>query len=119
MMNDRRQHPRIETALDVRWDGISGSHQAKISNISINGCFIETAGQARTGELISFTIPLPTGSTLMLKGRVMYQRPSQGFGVLFEPLSELQHEQLSMMVDLALPATEQMEAAYEPARPVS
>lgn len=98
---ERRKFQRIHSSLDVRWEvpAAIGS-AAQISNLSVNGCYIETKdfdaeGVPNVGQLISFVILLPEDAALRVSGRVMYKNPPLGFGVLFNPLTSEQQDLIS------------------------
>src|ERR1051325_3571332 len=72
----------------LRWIGKSGEHDACISNVSLEGCFLNTQGEAEIGDVVSFMAHLPTDELVELRGRVVHrqERPG-GFGLRFEQLS--------------------------------
>lgn len=61
MTDERRPYPRKAVSLEVRWEGMSGKHMARLCDISLGGCFIDSIWQAEPGEPISFAIMLPRG----------------------------------------------------------
>ena len=85
-MNDKRKYPRLPENLPARWEGVSGRHEAAITNVSLGGCHVETVGVATVGETIHLEMLLPTGNWLKVRGEVRYHTPYAGFGVLFWPL---------------------------------
>ncbi|HVG38278.1 MAG TPA: PilZ domain-containing protein [Pyrinomonadaceae bacterium] len=93
MTPERRKFKRIPSSLDIQWDSPAEiGAAAQVTNLSVNGCFIETQNSAaenppQIGQLISFVIVFPEGAKLAVAGRVMYKNPPRGFGVLFTPLS--------------------------------
>ncbi len=88
MSDERRNAERVELPLEARWEGQSGKHSARISDLGIGGCYIATYGQVTDGEVINFEIQLPTGNWMRLRGQVAYCHPNMGFGVRFKGLSE-------------------------------
>jgi PilZ domain len=97
-MKDRRSQERLEVCLDAVWDG-SGSRSARIADLSEGGCFVDTIGEAYTGELLTFHIQLPDGNWLDLKGEVAHQMRPVGFGLRFVELSDEQREQLRQFLE--------------------
>ncbi len=87
MINERRKIKREPIILDVLWEGSGGKHEARTSDISMGGCFIDTIGQVAVGETITFKLCLPTGEWIELQGEVRYELPRFGFGVRFDSLS--------------------------------
>jgi hypothetical protein len=97
-MNDRRSEERLQVCLDAVWDG-SGSITAGITDLSEGGCFVDTTGEAYTGELLNLRVQLPDGNWLELKGEVAHQMRPVGFGLRFIELSEEQREQLRLFLE--------------------
>ena len=85
--------------LDVRWQSLSGKHSARISDLSLSGCYIETMGQVSVGELMRFEVRLPTGRWMPLVGEVVYHLPSLGFGLSFRDLTENQRNLIAALLD--------------------
>ena len=98
-MADRRRYERVTLPLEARWEGLSGRHPARLSDLSLGGCFVESLGQVLVGESIQFDIQLPTGRWISLGGEVMYHQPNLGFGVRFKELPELEREMLASLVE--------------------
>ncbi|MDQ3817677.1 MAG: PilZ domain-containing protein [Acidobacteriota bacterium] len=98
-MADKRQYERILLPLEVRWEGLSGKNIARLNDLSLGGCYVESLAQVSIGESIRFEIQLPTGRWLELHGDVIYHQPTLGFGVHFTNLSELEEEMLASLVE--------------------
>lgn len=96
---EQRHHERIRFPLEVRWEGLSGKHQARIYDISLRGCYIESLGQVQLKEYIRFEIQSPTGRWLALQGEVVHCQPNIGFGVSLIDMSELQNNALAELID--------------------
>ncbi len=101
MADDRRSTERVPLSLDVRWESLSGKRTARISDISLSGCYIESLGQVTIGERLSFEIQLPTSRWMPLRGEVIYHHPSLGFGVRFENLTIMERNLLAHLIDYA------------------
>ena len=101
MSDERRRDERVGMPLEVRWEGLSGAHVARISDISVSGCYIETLGQVAEGEDVRFEVMTPTGRWLKLRGDVAHYYPNIGFGVRFKNLSEAERDVLASIVDFA------------------
>ena len=93
-MSDRRTEKRWDVCLDAVWDGKSGNYQARVTDLSEGGCYVDTMGQAQVGEVLAFRLQLPDGEWLELTGEVAHQRPPLGFGLRFVNLTNEQHEKL-------------------------
>jgi len=87
-MHDRREKPRLTVSLDAVWDGTTGKHPAKITDLSEGGCYLDTVGEVRRGEIVAFRVLLPDGDWLYLEGEVRHYTGGRGFGVKFVELNE-------------------------------
>lgn len=98
MEQERREEYRVPVSLEVLWEGASGQHTARISDISLGGCYLDTLGSATPGEIIGLTIKLPGGELLNLRGEVAYHLPHQGFSVCFTFLTDEEQYSLSQLI---------------------
>ena len=98
-MSDRRSEKRWDVCLDAVWDGKSGNHVARVTDLSEGGCYVDSLGDALIGEVISFKLQLPDGEWLELTGEVAHQTPPLGFGLRFVTLSDEQREKLRSLLD--------------------
>ncbi|MEP6802410.1 MAG: PilZ domain-containing protein [Acidobacteriota bacterium] len=87
---EKRRGPRhpVEMTVDFSHDSAQGS--GVISNMSRGGMFVRTPRVPNTGPQLRFTVHLPDGRTLLLKGKVVRSAPGPepspnmpgpGFGV--------------------------------------
>jgi hypothetical protein len=93
-MSDRREDDRIEVCLDAVWDGTMGKYSARITDLSEGGCYIDSLCEAYVGEVIHFTMQLPSGEWLELTGEIAHHVPQLGFGVRFVDLSDSNRQKL-------------------------
>jgi hypothetical protein len=98
-MEDRREEERKEMTLDVRWEGGSGRHTARISDLSLGGCYLDTLGQVAVGEIIGLEIKLPSGEWLPLRGSVAFHHPGLGFSICFTFLTDEEQYQLKQLIN--------------------
>jgi hypothetical protein len=98
MSNDRRSHNRISIRLPVKWEGMSGSHEARSEDISLGGCFVNTSIRVELAEVVALQIELPSGEWLPLRGEVTSYQPGIGFGLLFTFLTEDDEEALKKLL---------------------
>lgn len=98
MTHNRRSDERISTNLAVRLDGQSGGHEARIEDLSLGGCFVNTTGLADQGQVVSLSIKLPSGEWLPLRGEVVSFQQGIGFGVLFSLLTDEEEQALRELV---------------------
>lgn len=99
MTNERRADTRANLSLEAKWEGLSGKHVARIGDISMGGCFIDTAGAVTAGEFIVFEIKLPSGQWLALRGEVAFYQPNIGFSLSFSYLTEEEERMIAQLID--------------------
>lgn len=97
--NERRSERRWEVCLDAVWEGKSGNQNARITDLSEGGCYIDTLGEASEGEILTFKVLLPGGDWLFLSGEVAHKNAPLGFGVRFADLTEDQLEKLRLLIE--------------------
>ena len=83
-----KQIEQVAVSLDVVWQGTSGKYDARMSEISLEGCFIDSLGQEIVGETINFKVHLPAGPWITLQGIITNQEYPIGFEVGFINLTE-------------------------------
>ena len=94
---ERREDERARVSLEARWEGMTGRHEARVSDISMGGCFIDTQGAAEPGELIVFAIRKPDGEWLSLRGEVVSVDPHAGFSVGYTFLTDEEQQELKRL----------------------
>jgi hypothetical protein len=97
--DERRNEKRYLMPLEVRWEGLSGQYAARISDLGLGGCYIETLAQVSDGDEIRFEIQLPTGFWMPLRGTVVHRQPNLGFGVRFNQLMMMERNVLLRVLD--------------------
>ena len=102
-MSDRRTEKRWDVCLDAVWDGKSGNYEARVTDLSEGGCYVDTMGEAQVGEVLLFKLQLPEGEWLELTGEVAHETPPLGFGVRFINLADEQHEKLRSLIGRVQP----------------
>lgn len=98
MTQERRQENRIPVLMGIQLEGESGRYEARTSDLSNGGCFVETLGKQTEGQAISFKLRLPSGDWLDLQGTVIYVDPNVGFGVRFTNISEDHQRRLEWLI---------------------
>jgi len=81
------QNEQVNVSLDVVWQGGAGKYDARMGEISLDGCFIDSMGQEILGETINFKVRLPSGIWVNLEGKVASQEYPIGFEVSFTNLT--------------------------------
>ena len=98
MRDERRTEDRVEMSLEANWWGMSGMHGARIGDISLGGCFIDTRGAVTVGEVVTFELKLPDGEWLELRGQVTFYQPGVGFSLCFTFLTDEEQRQLAQVI---------------------
>lgn len=98
MTEERRTDERVSLNLPVRWDGLSGTSEARVEDLSLGGCFVNTRGRVDVGELVSLEIKLPSGEPLLLRGEVTAYQAGIGFGVVFPFLTDEEEQALRELI---------------------
>ena len=98
MTQNRRTNERKSLNLDARWDGLSGQHEARVSDIGLGGCFVNTVTRVELGQLIGIEIRRPSGEWLRLQGAVSSCHEGVGFGLEFTALTEDQKSTLKELM---------------------
>ena len=88
----------MEVCLDAVWDGKSGNYTARVTDLSEGGCYLDTMGEALSGEIVSFKLSLSGADWLELTGEVAHQCPPMGFGLRFVDLTDEQVAKLRSFI---------------------
>lgn len=88
MRGERRRNKRQNVLLEARWESLSKRHEARIDDVSLSGCFVNTYGPVEVGEPVSLSILRRSGEWLALRGYVATYQHGVGFGMAFTDLSE-------------------------------
>lgn len=99
MDNDRREHNRIPVSLEVKFGGVAQSSSTRISDISAEGCYIETIAFFEVDEILTLEIKLPTGNWLSLKGKIKFRHPNLGLGISFLELSQSELDVVNSLIE--------------------
>jgi len=83
-----RIQERTPVSLDIVLEGASGRRIARITDLSLGGCFIDSVMPIRLGEIIPFKIKASEGEWLELQGEVVYIFAGLGFGIRFISITE-------------------------------
>jgi hypothetical protein len=103
MSDERRSSQRKQILLEAKWESMSRTHEARVDDISLGGCFVNTYGKVELGERVDLQIELPSGEWLPLSGCVASYQPGVGFGLSFDSLTE---EESAALKELILTAKE-------------
>ena len=84
---------------------MSHRHEARVDDVSLGGCFVNTYGHVELHEPVDLQILLPSGEWLSLQGTVASYHAGVGFGMSFTALSE---EQITSVKELMATAAERV-----------
>lgn len=98
---EQRRDRRVPLRLEISWGGICRGRVAITSDLSVNGCYIETLVAVDVGDRFLFEMQLPSGHSLELLGEVLYRHRTIGFGIRFVQVTALQRSSLTMLVEHA------------------
>jgi hypothetical protein len=93
-----RQHKRFSFPLEIVLDFSSGRREARISDLSLSGCFVDILLSVSVGEHVSFRLRSPSGYWVDLTGEVVYCMPSFGFGIRFTNMNEVKQQMLEQII---------------------
>ena len=103
MGEERRRSERKQVLLEAKWESMSRSHEARVDDVSLGGCFVNTFGRVEPHESVNLQIQLPSGEWLPLRGEVASYHPGVGFGLAFTSLTD---EEIALLKELMLTAEE-------------
>jgi hypothetical protein len=98
MRDERRSSKRKRLLLEAKWESMSNTHEARVDDVSVGGCFVNTLGRVELNEEVNLQIQLPSGAWLPLRGHVTSYQPGVGFGVAFTSLSEMETAALKELI---------------------
>lgn len=101
MSNERRSSKRKRILLEAKWESMSATHEARVDDVSLGGCFVNTFGRVELGEDVDLQIQLPSGAWFALHGRVATFQPGVGFGIAFTSLTAKQKAELKELLATA------------------
>ena len=101
MSGERRRNQRQSVLLEARWGSHSKRHEARVDDVSMSGCFVNTYGRVETGEPVDLKIRLPSGEWLALRGHVATFQDGVGFGLAFSGLTEEEENALRDLITSA------------------
>jgi PilZ domain len=101
MSDERRSSQRKRILLEAKWESMSRAHEARVDDVSLGGCFVNTLGRVEPDEAVDLQIQLPSGEWLALQGRVATYQPGVGFGLSFTSLTEKETAALKELIATA------------------
>lgn len=85
---EKREHERRQLLCEAVLEFSSGTREARISDISLGGCYIDSIASVVEGESIALMIAIPSGESMRFTANVAYLLPGFGFGIHFTDMTE-------------------------------
>ena|SRR5687767_14298652 len=98
MSDERRESERRPFLDEIMLEFSSGQREARISDISAGGCYVDSIASVSQGEPVSFDVSTSDGRTISFTGEVAYVLNGMGFGLKFTNLTEEQKTFLATVV---------------------
>ena len=102
MSGERRRNQRQKVLLEARWSSLSDRHEARVDDVSMSGCFVNTYGPVEIGERVDLKILLRSGEWLALSGYVATYQHGVGFGMSFTDLTPAKEKALLLLLASAV-----------------
>ncbi|HKX83134.1 MAG TPA: PilZ domain-containing protein [Pyrinomonadaceae bacterium] len=90
MSQERRESERQPFLDEIMLEFSSGKREARVSDISMGGCYVDSIAGVTEGEPVSFDMSTGDGTSLAFTGEVAYVFPGMGFGIKFTNITEEQ-----------------------------
>jgi Tfp pilus assembly protein PilZ len=94
-----RKHERSTFLTEILLESSSGRREARISDVSEGGCFVDTIVTVRAGEEVSLSGTLNSGEQLKVKGKVAYVLDGFGFGIEFTDITEESQQAITKILN--------------------
>jgi len=96
--SDRRKHRRHAVSIDVDWENPMGRRPARISDVSIDGCFVLSSGDVDDGQIVKVFFPLSNGKRALFWGKIVNHVFDVGFGLKFVAITDVQQSLLKKLL---------------------
>jgi hypothetical protein len=97
---ERRSDLRIGVDADIGWTIDGTPMPGRLTDMSMAGCFVLSAGQFSDGEIVRLFFPHKDGGSVEILSEIRNHVPEIGFGVKFLDLSDFQIEFLRNFTEL-------------------
>ena len=108
---ERRRAARAKVNLPARWEGVLSQQDARVTNLSIDGCFLLSGGNVEARELIRLEITLPNDDHIYPWAEVVEAAGEIGFAVRFTMMEEEEQERLTRFINETLETSESSNSA--------
>ena len=84
--------------LTITLEASSANREARVSDLSLGGCYVDSIAAVKPDEVILFTLSLPSGRKEPMSGTVVYVHEGIGFGLRFDNLTREQRMMLEQLI---------------------
>lgn len=102
---ERRRAARAKVNLPARWEGVLSQQEARVTNLSVNGCFLLSGGTVEEKELIRLEITLPNDDHIYPWAEVVDAADEIGFAVRFTMMEDDEQERLTRFINQTVEPT--------------
>jgi len=97
--NNQRGDPRVTHYFECRWFGKWGAFDARLSDLSVSGCYIVNRQTTPSiGEIVEIDVVRTAKEPLPLAGEVVSTEPGIGFGVRFAGVDDNLRQQIETLM---------------------
>ncbi|MFN0140647.1 MAG: PilZ domain-containing protein [Pyrinomonadaceae bacterium] len=98
MTDERRKYERKDLRKQILLEFMSGRRQVSISDIGMEGCYVDSIAEVVEGEMVSFDLTRDA-TAVRYTGNVAYVLPGMGFGIRFSELTAEQRLFLAVFMN--------------------
>jgi PilZ domain len=95
---ERRKHARVIRPFEGSWHGASGNATCRIGDISLGGCFVQSAIAPAPREETVVTVSFSPDHAMSFKGEVVYVESGIGFAMRFRQMTPEDHDSLRRLL---------------------
>jgi hypothetical protein len=93
LTNERRQSVRSRVDFACSW-----RRDARVSDLSLSGCYVDTRHAPEVGNHAELDIGLPDGD-ITVRGAVSHSHPNAGFALKFEGLDDEARKRIASVLN--------------------
>ena len=93
-----RQQKRVAVPLTIQLESASGNNEARITDLSLGGCYVDSIFGVQPGRSVNFNLALPSGRSGKMSGTIVYVHEGIGFGLQFNDLTSEQRTMLEQLI---------------------
>ena len=94
-----RELERYQYFVEIVLESASGRRDARISDISAGGCYIDSIAVAKEGEDVLFEFKQIGDENLKFTGTVAYVLEGMGFGIKFKNLTDEHQKVINQILE--------------------